>query len=213
MPLAHYRATQLAGSVSGTRWEVVVDVDIAALVRAASAGDERAWNSLVEQYGGLVWHVARGYRLGDADAADVVQTVWLRLVESLPRLREPAAVGGWLATTARNESLRQLRRSGREVVEPDIDLTLVSTPADDAYSPEAVLEAHERRDLVRRALDGLPARCRTLLRALAYTPDVSYVDISAALDMPVGSIGPTRGRCLDRLRQGLRADAPHLLGE
>jgi RNA polymerase sigma factor (sigma-70 family) len=167
----------------------------------------------VEHYAGLVWHVARGHRLGDADAADVVQTVWLRLVESLPRLREPAAVGGWLATTARNESLRQLRRSGREVVEADIDLTLVSTPADDAYSPEAVLDAHERRDLVRRALDGLSQRCQTLLRALAYSPDVSYADISTALDMPVGSIGPTRGRCLDRLRQGLRADAPHLLGE
>jgi RNA polymerase sigma factor (sigma-70 family) len=203
----------LARKSSGARWEVAVDVDVADLVRAAGAGDQGAWNSLVEQYSGLVWHIARGHRLSDADASDVVQTVWLRLVESLPRLREPAAVGGWLATTARNESLRLLRRSGREVVEADIDLTLVATAADEAYSPEAVLEAHERRDLVRRALDTLSLRCQTLLRALAYSPDFSYLDISAALDMPVGSIGPTRGRCLDRLRQGLRADAPHLLGE
>jgi RNA polymerase sigma factor (sigma-70 family) len=184
---------------------------VADLVRAAGAGDQGAWNSLVDRYSGLVWHVARGHRLGEADCSDVAQTVWLRLVESLPRLREPAAVGGWLATTARNESLRLLRRSGREVVEADLGLE--GTPADDVYSPEAVAEEHERRELVRRALDVLPLRCRTLLRALAFSPDHSYADISAALDMPVGSIGPTRGRCLDRLRQGLQADAPHLLGE
>jgi RNA polymerase sigma factor (sigma-70 family) len=165
----------------------------------------------VDRFSGLVWSIARGHRLGDADAADVAQTVWLRLVESLPRLREPAAVGGWLATTARNESLRLLRRAGREVVGGDLGLD--ETPADAAHSPEAVLEAHERRDLVRRALEELSLRCQTLLRALAYSPDNSYADISAALDMPVGSIGPTRSRCLDRLRQGLRADAPHLLGE
>ena len=180
-------------------------------MRAAGAGNQSAWDSLVDRYAGLVWSVARGHRLGDADAADVAQTVWLRLVESLPRLREPAAVGGWLATTARNESLRQLRRSGREVAEEDLGLE--AAPADEAHSPEAVVEAHERRDLVRRALDVLPARCQTLLRALAYSPDNSYADIAVALDMPLGSIGPTRGRCLDRLRQGLRADAPHLLGE
>jgi RNA polymerase sigma factor (sigma-70 family) len=208
---SHYRAKQLVEAVAGARWEVVVDVDVADLVRAAGAGDQSAWNSLVDRYSGLVWHVARGHRLGEADASDVAQTVWLRLVESLPRLREPAAVGGWLATTARNESLRLLRRSGREVVEADLGLD--GTPADDVYSPEAVVEEHERRDLVRSALDALSLRCQTLLRALAFSPDHSYADISAALDMPVGSIGPTRGRCLDRLRQGLQADAPHLLGE
>jgi RNA polymerase sigma factor (sigma-70 family) len=211
LPLAHYRAQGPGTGVAGARWEVVVDVDVSDLVRAAGTGDQGAWNSLVERYSGLVWNVARGHRLGDADASDVAQTVWLRLVESLPQLREPAAVGGWLATTARNESLRLLRRSGREVVEADLGLD--GTPADDAYSPEAVLEARERRDLVRHALDRLSLRCQTLLRALAYSSDNSYADISAALDMPVGSIGPTRGRCLDRLRQGLRADAPNLLGE
>ena len=93
------------------------------------------------------------------------------------------------------------RRAGREVVEADLGLE--STPADDSYSPEAVVEAGERRELVRRALDDLSPRCRTLLRALAFSPDDSYADISAALDMPVGSIGPTRGRCLDKLRAEL----------
>ena len=89
----------------------------------------------------------------------------------------------------------------------------MATAADEAYSPESVVEAQEPRDLARQALEVLPLRCRTLLRALAYSAGNSYADISVALEMPVGSIGPTRGRCLDRLRRGLRADAPHLLGE
>jgi RNA polymerase sigma factor (sigma-70 family) len=183
--------------------------DVGDVVRAAAAGDQQSWDLLVDRFARLVWHVARGHRLADADAADVVQTVWLRLVESLPRLREPAAVAGWLATTTRNESLRTLRRAGREVSDEELDLL----PADEDHSPEAVVEAGERRVLVRRALDRLPLRCRTLLRALSSSPDSSYAEISAALDMPVGSIGPTRGRCLDQLRERLRVDAPHLLGE
>ncbi|MGZ4614533.1 MAG: RNA polymerase sigma factor [Actinomycetes bacterium] len=182
--------------------------DVGELVRAATAGDQSSWDELVDRFTGLVWHVARGHRLGEADAADVVQTVWLRLVESLPRLREPAAVAGWLATTARHESLRLLRRAGREVSDEELALR----PADDAASPEAVVEAEERRLLVQQALDRLSDRCRTLLRALATSPDSSYAEISAALDMPIGSIGPTRGRCLEHLRQGLQTDAAHLLG-
>jgi RNA polymerase sigma factor (sigma-70 family) len=154
--------------------------------------------------------VARGHRLSEADAADVSQTVWLRLVESLPRLREPAAVAGWLTTTTRHECLRLLRRSGREIVDDD---QLALLPADDDLSPESVAEAHERQELVQRALDGLSLRCRTLLRALASSPDTSYAEISQALDMPIGSIGPTRGRCLEHLRKSLQADAAHLLGE
>ncbi|MGZ4591698.1 MAG: RNA polymerase sigma factor, partial [Actinomycetes bacterium] len=96
--------------------------DVGELVRAATAGDQSSWDELVDRFTGLVWHVARGHRLGEADAADVVQTVWLRLVESLPRLREPAAVAGWLATTARHESLRLLRRAGREVSDEELAL-------------------------------------------------------------------------------------------
>jgi RNA polymerase sigma factor (sigma-70 family) len=176
--------------------------DVAGLVSAAASGDEVAWNGLVEQFAGLVWHVARSHRLGDTDASDVSQTVWLRLVESLPRLREPAAVGGWLVTTTRNECLRVLRRSGREVVE-DTD-ALHERPSEDA-SPEAVLELAEDRHQVRDALDRLSDRCRTLLRALAYSPEDSYAEVSAALGMPIGSIGPTRSRCLDRLRRELVA--------
>lgn len=177
--------------------------DVAALVTAAAVGDQSSWDALVDRFGGLVWHVVRSYRLGDADSADVVQTVWLRLVESLSRIREPAAVGGWLATTARNESLRVLRRKGREVV--DDGTSLLDTPADDVDSPEAVVERAAVRGVVVTALDTLSERCRSLLRALAYSPDSSYADISASLGMPVGSIGPTRSRCLEHLRRELGA--------
>ena len=176
--------------------------DLGKLVAGAGAGDQAAWDELVDRFAGLVWHVARAHRLGDADAADVTQTVWLRLVESLHRLREPAAVGGWLATTTRHECLRVLRISGRESADDSAEL--VEIPSQDA-SPEAVVELAEDRHLVRSALDRLSERCRTLLRALAYSPDDSYTDISAALGMPVGSIGPTRARCLQHLRRELVA--------
>jgi RNA polymerase sigma factor (sigma-70 family) len=185
--------------------------DVSELVRDAAQGDQKAWNALVERFSGLIWHVARGHRLGDADAADVSQTVWLRLLESLPRLREPAAVAGWLVTTTRHESLRTLRRAGREL--PDDHIDLVADRVSQELGPEAVVDLAETGDLVRRALTRLSVRCQLLLRALAYTPDRSYADVSLALDMPIGSIGPTRGRCLGHLRRSLRSEAPHLLGE
>jgi RNA polymerase sigma factor (sigma-70 family) len=189
----------------------VAPPDVAELVVAAGLGDEGAWHALVDRFSGLIWHVARGYRLGEADAADVAQTVWLRLLESLPRLREPAAVAGWLVTTTRHECLRSLRRSGRELPDDHIDL-VADRPSDDR-GPEAAVELAESGELVRRALTRLSLRCQLLLRALAYTPDRSYAEVSAALDMPIGSIGPTRSRCLHHLRRSLRDEAPHLLGE
>ena len=184
---------------------------VADLVLAAADGDQGAWNQLVDRFAGLVWHVARGHRLSDADAGDVAQTVWLRLVESLPRLREPAAVGGWLATTTRHECLRVLRLASREV--PDDSIELADTPAPAADSPESVFELGQDRHLVRGALERLSQRCRTLLRALAYTPDESYAEISASLGMPIGSIGPTRSRCLQHLRRELQAAGALAEGE
>lgn len=189
----------------------VAPPDIAELVLAAAQGDQAAWNALVDRFSALIWHVARGHRLSDADCADVVQTVWLRLLESLPRLREPAALAGWLVTTTRHECLRALRRAGRELPDERIDL-VAERPSDDR-GPEAAVEQAESGELVRRALTRLSLRCQLLLRALAYTPDRSYADVSAALDMPIGSIGPTRSRCLNHLRRSLRTEAPHLLGE
>ena len=176
---------------------------------AARGGDRDAWDALVGRHLGLVWTVARSFRLSDADAADVVATTWLRLVEHLDRLREPERVGAWLATTARHESLGLLRRRTRATPTDDV-LLLDGEDVGQAPAGER-LETDEEHAALWRALDGLNDACRQLLRVLAADPPPSYAEVSAALDMPVGSIGPTRGRCLDRLRglarsQGIRSE-------
>lgn len=179
------------------------------LVRDAAAGDQSAWDELVERYSGLVWAVARGHRMGHADAADVFQTTWLRLVEHLERLREPEHLGGWLSSTARRECLRVLRLRGRELPDEDIALGRDTGDASDppVPGPEAAMLAREERASVVAAFARLGGRCQTLLRLLAADPAPSYAEVSTALDMPVGSIGPTRGRCLENLRRIL-ADEP-----
>lgn len=178
------------------------------LVAGAAQGDQPSWDTLVARYSGLVWAVARSHRLSSADAADVFQTTWLRLVEHLHRIREPEHLGGWLSATARHESLRLLRISGREQPDEDVSLGRESGPgsgADGGPSPEAVVIAGEERARVVAAFEHLAPRCRLLLRMLASDPAPSYAEISQALDMPVGSIGPTRGRCLEHLRRVLEA--------
>lgn len=169
------------------------------LLAAAGAGDSAAWEALVDRYSRLVWAVVRGFALSAADAADVSQTTWLRLVEHLDRVREPDHLGAWLASTARHECLRVLRKNGREVPGPEADLDLESGEP----TPEAVVLEHERQHLLWRSLGELPQRCQILLRALAATPAPSYQEVSAALGMPIGSIGPTRARCLDHLKKRL----------
>ena len=172
---------------------------LAELVRAASAGDQRAWEGLIGRFGGLVWSVARAHGLSRADAADVSQTAWLRLVEHLHRLRDPERVGTWLASTARHEALRTLRRARRQLpVGDDAELDRSGPPVD---SPEARMLAAERSDILWRAFAALPPRCQTLLRVLMTDPPPSYQQVAVAMDMPIGSIGPTRGRCIARLRQ------------
>jgi RNA polymerase sigma factor (sigma-70 family) len=177
----------------------------ASLVLAAAAGDQRAWDELVERFSGLVWAIARAHRLGPADAADVSQTTWLRLVEHLHRLRDPDHVGGWLATTARHECLRVIRRAHREMPDDRLD-TELDAVGEPAPSPESVVLSNERRRMLWQALARLSSRCQLLLRALAASPDASYAEVSAALAIPVGSIGPTRARCLEHLRRELRAE-------
>jgi RNA polymerase sigma factor (sigma-70 family) len=178
--------------------------DLAELVRAAAEGDQRAWEGLIGRFGGLVWSVARAHGLSRADAADVSQTAWLRLVEHLHRLRDPERVGTWLAATARHEALRTLRRARRQLPVGDdaaLDAELERSGAAPADPPEAHMLAAERSDLLWRAFAALPARCQTLLRVLMADPPPSYQQVAVAMDMPIGSIGPTRGRCLERLRQ------------
>lgn len=170
--------------------------EVAKLVRAAADGDQASWDRLIERYTGLVWSVVRAHRLSAADAADAVQTTWLRAVEHLDRLRDPNSVGAWLATTARHESLRAIRLGSRQL---PTDMDLVPEAPDDAPIDAPMLE-YERDRALWAALGQLDERCQLLLRLLITDPPVSYDEIGAALEMPIGSIGPTRGRCLARLR-------------
>jgi RNA polymerase sigma factor (sigma-70 family) len=169
------------------------------LVHRAAEGDQQAWNTLVEEFGGLVWATTRAHRLSPADAAEVSQTTWLRLVENLERLHDPAHVGAWLATTARRECLQVLRHASRVIPHDDLP-ELVS----ESCAPDATLLADERDDALWSVLAILPERDRRLLRILMSDPAPSYAEISAALQMPIGSIGPTRQRALQRLRREAR---------
>jgi RNA polymerase sigma factor (sigma-70 family) len=166
------------------------------LLAAALRGEQAAWDGLVERYGRLVWAVARGYELSAADAADLSQTVWLRLVEHLDAIKEPERLGSWLATTARREGIRLLRRRSLEI--PDEHQQEQSDQGKDG--PEETAMAADEHAQLRAALERLPERCRKLLRVIAASDEANYSEVAAALDMPVGSIGPTRSRCLERLR-------------
>ncbi len=167
------------------------------LLRRAQGGSAPAWDDLVERFTSLLWAIARAHRLGEADAGDVVQTTWLRLVEHLGRIDDPDRLPGWLATTARHECLRVLRRAGRELPVGD-DAPYDVADAADPLDLRLVLQERDAR--LWECFGGLSGRCQTLLRVLMADPAPSYAEVSAALDMPVGSIGPTRSRCLDRLR-------------
>jgi RNA polymerase sigma factor (sigma-70 family) len=195
-PQARQRSVR-SGPGVGLYHSPVTGTPPGALVRAAAAGDQAAWDALVERFAPLLWSIARGHGLGSADAADVSQTTWLRLVEHLDRIREPDRLAGWLAVTARNECLRILRRSGRDVpsLEETIDLSDPRLPP-----VEAGVLVEERDQLLWRAFEGLSPRCQLLLRLVMADPPLSYQEVGELLGIPIGSIGPTRGRCLAQLR-------------
>jgi RNA polymerase sigma factor (sigma-70 family) len=177
--------------------------DVAELVRCAADGELAAWDRLVRQYARLIWSITEGFNLPDSDAADVAQTTWLRLLEHIDRIERPARVGSWLATTARNECLRNLAGRRRVLLGDD------GAALDDAVSHgpdvEERLLADERAKVVRDALGRLPWQWQRLLELLMADPPVPYADISDELGLPIGSIGPTRGRCLAKLRVLLQA--------
>jgi RNA polymerase sigma factor (sigma-70 family) len=177
------------------------DGDITRIVSAAADGDQQAWDLIVARYSALLWAVTRAHRLGTADAGDVVQTTWLRLIEHLPQIRNPEGLGSWLATTARRECLGLLRSGARCQPSEEVEL-LVDAGADHAELDSALLTAERDAELW-AAFGRLPARDRALLRLLAVDSPPSYQEISAALGMPIGSIGPTRARSLERLRREL----------
>jgi RNA polymerase sigma factor (sigma-70 family) len=185
--------------------------DIGRAVVAAAGGDAAAWQLLVERFSGLIWSITRAFRLASDDAADVFQTTWLLLAEHIDRINNPERVGAWLATATRRECLRCIRMSRRTIPTGDITL-LEHKPVDDDPTQEAVLRAERERQNAEQsaaiwlAAERLPEGCRRLLRILMASPPPSYAEVAAALDLPVGSIGPTRARCLERLRQELSGD-------
>ncbi|MCV2489843.1 sigma-70 family RNA polymerase sigma factor [Geodermatophilus sp. YIM 151500] len=174
------------------------DAGVPELVAEALRGDQSSWNRLVDRYTPLVLSIVRRHRLQGGDAEDVVQTVWLRLVEHLGEIRDPQALPGWIATTGRHECLRVLR--GHHLVSPT-DLQERGQPEGDGAADLAgnLLEA-QRHEALLIALAELPERQRALLLLLIEDPPLSYEEISRRLAMPVGSIGPTRARALTRIR-------------
>ena len=175
-----------------------VEVESGALLSRAAAGESEAWDRLIDRYSGMVMSVARGHGLNSSDAADVSQTVWLRLVEHLSRIENPDRVGGWLAVTTQRES-RRFRRHAQRSVPVDDDCAL--EPRWPAPGPDSAILAFERDRRVAAACAQLAPRCRNMLAMLFDEEPPTYKELSAALDMPAGSIGPTRMRCLDCLRR------------
>jgi RNA polymerase sigma factor (sigma-70 family) len=172
-----------------------------ALVAAAAAGEPQAWRELIDRYAVHIRSVARAHRLCEADSEDVAQLTWLRAVEHIGRLRDPERFGAWLATTARRECLRVLQ--GRKRVVPTCDE--VRNPLFAAHVDEdEIALAAERRTAVRHALATLPDRQRRLLRLLHSPSEPSYEAIGEQLGMPIGSIGPTRGRAIERMRKEIQ---------
>lgn len=174
------------------------DSELCVIVAAAARGDATAWNALVQRFSSMVMAVARRCRLSEADVAEVHQVTWLRLVENIGRIEHPERIGSWLITTAKRESLRVVRTQQRFV--PDHN-ALLACPDPDVKPMDAGPIAAERSAALHEAYAHLPAHCQRLLGLMTRDEALSYKEISALLAMPIGSIGPTRGRCLEHLRR------------
>jgi RNA polymerase sigma factor (sigma-70 family) len=176
------------------------DPEVIDLVTRARCGDRSAWDQLVDRYSPLIWSICHRWQLDRTDAEDVGQAVWLRLVEQLDNLRDPAALPGWLVTTTQRECSRVRRSRGRLAAGgqvPDAE----NLPDEQATTAEDVLFMAERHAALRAAFTDLPANWQQLLTLLTTDPPTPYAEISVKLGIPVGSIGPNRSRCLDRLRR------------
>ncbi len=176
------------------------DPAVIELVARARDGDQHAWNQIIDRYAPLVWFICKRYQLSRTDVDDVGQTVWLLLVEKLGNLRQPAALPGWLATTTQRECLRLLRAASKY---DHSELPEASQASRD--QPAEIIEqeimAAELGAALRAAFAELPERCRRLLSMLISDPPLPYAQISTTLSISVGSIGPQRARCLNRLRR------------
>jgi RNA polymerase sigma factor (sigma-70 family) len=181
--------------------------DVAELLHLAAAGDQLAWSRLVERFSALLWSISRSHGLSAADAADVFQLTWLRLLEHLDSIEDPARLVGWLATTCRRECLSVLRRNKR--THPTDDDAVFDRFAGLAAGADRPVVVADRDAGLWRAFGRLDQRCQEVLRVLLLEPDdgrASYELAGVALGMPVGSLGPTRARCLAKLRKLLDAE-------
>src|ERR1051326_5624477 len=173
---------------------------LASLVVAAQSGHQEAIDDLVNELSPVLWHVARACGLGPSDVEDVLQTVWLSLLSHLQAIHTPAALTGWLVITTRRGGLRGRKADSQQA--PAEQEWLISIPDPRPGSEEQAIMAEEGRQLWAAFLT-LPQRCQELLRIVAFVPRPDYDEVAATLDMPRGSVGPTRGRCLDKLRVAL----------
>ncbi len=199
-PRSERRARSPRQGLTPGSFDTVSAVDrglsIAERLQHALAGDKRAWDALVADYTGLLWWIARSHRLDDPTAADVVQTVWLQLIRHGAAIRDPERLPAWLATVARNESRRRIEAARRQVPTDAVGEALGASEA----GPDEYIIDKEDRAAALSAFHELGARCQRLLSLLCEEPPRGYEEVAAILDMPVGSIGPTRGRCLAELR-------------
>ena len=177
---------------------------MADLLSAARAGSEDALGQIVNELSPLLWQVARSAGLSQGDAEDVLQTVWMRLITHLDGIHDASALTGWLVTTTKREAWR-VRAASRKQLPVDQDM-FADLPNTGPGSEEQVILADQRRELW-AAIGMLSRRCQELLRIMAFAPRSDYATVAAALGMRIGSIGPTRGRCLAKLR-ALLANGP-----
>jgi len=174
---------------------------MAHLVNRAINGDQAAWNGIVDRFSGRVWAICRAHRLSQADAADVFQQTWLRVLEHLDSLRDPDRLGAWIGTTCRHEALAAIRRAKRALPVGDPDV--LDRTAGAAGEPDAPILIADRNAELWSAFERLSRRCQDVLRVLVVdVPEgrPSYELAAASLGIPIGSLGPTRGRCLNQLR-------------
>jgi RNA polymerase sigma factor (sigma-70 family) len=167
----------------------------AELLRSAACGDDRAWTEIVQRYEGMVGAVVRSYRMQDADARDAEQRTWLRLVEHWDAVRDPERLGGWLATTASRECLRILRET-RVIVTDELD----AVPDPDRTVEDQVVDA-DTVSRIRSIVAALPPRGRTIMMELFADDPRPYAEVSRATGIPIGSLGPSRARLIDRVRR------------
>lgn len=170
---------------------------LGSLALRAQEGDDDAWRELVDRHAGLVWSIIRTFAIGPDAQDDVFQTVWLRLAESLATIREPERLAAWLARVARNEAVAVYRSRRRVVPSEEPGAGMVRTLPD----PSEGLTRSEEHLAVKRGLAAIGRKCQRLLTLLVATPELSYAEVSELLEIPVGSIGPRRARCLRALRR------------